>query len=512
MSSTASPRKPPGRSRADGPADESPGAPPGSVAELLQVAIPLIVSSGSLSLMHVVDRIFLTWLSVDALAAAMPAGMFHWTALAFPYGVAIYTNTFVAQYHGAGRRDRVAASLWQGIWLALAFGLALMIGAPFLSRLFSVLEHTPEVVRLESEYFAILCLGSAPMLLSATLSTFFSGRGQNSTLMWVNLFSSLVNIGLDYVLIFGFGPFPKMGIRGAALATVIANVAACAAFAYMIRRTNRRERYPFRAEQRLDAGLLRRMLRFGLPNGVQFLVDIGAYLLLVLVIGRLGTVPLAATNLAFNLNSLAFIPMMGLGTAVLTIVGRRIGEGRPEIAARSVWRAHWLSLAYMFAFAVLYVLVPDWLLAPYALSPKDAAAAAEFEQVRPVVTVLLRFVAAYAMFDAMAIVFGNGIRGAGDTRFSLVFTFLTGWFLMVVPSILAVQYAERLPNWGVLTMLSEQGASPSLWACWWAATLNITVLGVGLLIRFQGGRWRTMRVIEAHPVPDSDAEIEAAVV
>src|SRR5215218_5553285 len=94
------------------PASETPDA--GTVWELLRVALPLIISSGSLSLMHVVDRMMLTWFDVNALAASMPAGMFHWTALGFPLGVAVYTNTFIAQYQGSGRKERVAASLWQG--------------------------------------------------------------------------------------------------------------------------------------------------------------------------------------------------------------------------------------------------------------------------------------------------------------------------------------------------------------------------------------------------------------
>ncbi len=476
------------------PASETPDA--GSIRELLRVALPLIISSGSLSLMHVVDRIMLTRLDVNALAASMPAGMFHWTALGFPMGVAIYTNTFIAQYHGSGQKDRVAASLWQGIWLALAFGAILLSSAPFLSRLFVTLGHRPEVTRLEIEYFSVLCWGSAPMLLMMTLSTFFSGRGQTRIVMYVDIAASILNAILAYVFIFGFGPIPQLGIRGAALATVTANIAACAAFAYMIRKVNQEARYPFRQQRRLDGELIRRMLRFGLPNGIQMLVDIAGYLMLVLFIGKLGTVELAATNLAFNLNALAFIPMMGLGTAVLTLVGRRIGEKRPDLAEKSVWRALFLAVSYVSVFAVIYLVWPDVLLKPYAsqtppaatasMTPAELAeAAAEhppFEQVRPVVVQLLYFVAMYSVFDALAVIFGNAIRGAGDTRFSLVYTFLCGWFLMVIPSMLAVRYSDN-----------------PLWACWWAVTANIAVLGTGLGIRFRGGKWKSMTVIEQAP-------------
>jgi len=476
------------------PASETPDA--GSIRELLRVALPLIISSGSLSLMHVVDRIMLTRLDVNALAAAMPAGMFHWTALGFPLGVAVYTNTFIAQYHGSGQKARVASSVWQGIWLALGFGAILLCSAPFLSRLFVTLGHGPEVTRLEIEYFSVLCWGSAPMLLAITLSTFFSGRGQNRVVMYVDVAVSILNALLAAVFIFGFGPIPQMGIRGAAAATVTANVVACIAFGYMIHRVNRKEQYPFREQRRFDGELIRRMLRFGLPNGIQMLVDIAGYLMLVLFIGKLGTVELAATNLAFNLNALAFIPMLGLGTAVLTLVGRRIGEKRQDLAEKSVWRALFLAVSYVSVFAMIYMVWPDVLLGPYAthedpqtiaaMSPAELTAYhAEhppFEEVRPVVIKLLYFVAMYSVFDALAVIFGNAIRGAGDTRFSLIYTFLCGWFLMVMPSLLAVRYASQ-----------------PLWACWWAVTANIAALGIGMGLRFRSGKWKSMTVIEQAP-------------
>ncbi len=478
------------------PASETPDA--GTVWELLRVALPLIISSGSLSLMHVVDRMMLTWLDVNALAAAMPAGMFHWTALGFPMGVAVYTNTFIAQYQGSGRKERVAASLWQGVWLALGFGAILLTSAPFLSRLFVTLGHSPEVTRLEIEYFSVLCWGSAPMLLAITLSTFFSGRGQTRVVMYVDVAISILNAVLAYVFIFGWGPIPQMGIRGAAAATVTANVVGCIAFAWMIHRVNRKEKYPFREQRRFDGELIRRMLRFGLPNGIQMLVDIAGYLMLVLFIGKLGTVELAATNLAFNLNALAFIPMLGLGTAVLTLVGRRIGEKRADLAEKSVWRALSLAVGYVSIFAMIYLLFPDVLLTPYAAAkpPEELAAMSTeqiaaytkehppFEQVRPVVIKLLYFVAMYSVFDALAVIFGNAIRGAGDTRFSLIYTFLCGWFLMVIPSFLAVRYASP---------------DERLWTCWWAVTANIAVLGVGLGVRFRSGKWKSMTVIEQAP-------------
>ena len=151
--------------------NSSPPKPaPGSIRELLQVALPLVISSGSVTLMYVVDRIFLTWHSPEALAAAMPASMVHWTLLSVPFGVAMYTNTFVSQYDGANRPDRIAASLWQAIYLALAAGVLLALLTPLAGPIFAWGGHEPAVQALEVRYLRVLCLGSLPFLLSGALS------------------------------------------------------------------------------------------------------------------------------------------------------------------------------------------------------------------------------------------------------------------------------------------------------------------------------------------------------
>ncbi|MFO1094248.1 MAG: MATE family efflux transporter [Planctomycetaceae bacterium] len=449
----------------------------GTLRELLRVAVPLIVSSGSQSLMHVTDRIFLTRSSVDAVAASLPAGVLFWAILSLPFGTAVYTNTFVAQYTGAGKPERVAAALWQGVRFAILCGLLLACCGPFASQLLSWTGHSGRVAQIEVQYFSICCYGGLPALLSIVCSSFFSGRGRTIVVMWVNMGAAALNAVLAYLLIFGVGPFPEYGIAGAAWATNIANCCTCTLFAGLAGYAMLQEGYPLWQSWRFDRELTLRMLRYGLPTGVQYLVDVGAFLLFTVLIGRLGTSELAATTIAFNLNSLAFVPMFGLGTAVLTVVGRRMGERRIDAAARTTWCAFAVASAYMGVFIVLYLALPHLMLLPYASD--DPAKLAEFEKVRPLVVHLLRFVALYSYFDAMAIVFGSAIRGAGDSRFSLLWTFAASWTLMVLPAWLVVRYG-----------------SGQLLHCWWAVSVYIMVLGVGFLLRFRTGRWRTMSVIE----------------
>ena len=473
----------------DASTDDSPslGHKAGSLRELLSVAIPLVLSSGSLSLMHVVDRMFLTWYSEDALAASLPAGLLHWTVMSVFIGTATYVNTFVAQYDGARRKDRVVASVWQGAYLAIISGICLTaLFAPLAGPIFALAKHKPAVQALEIEYFSTLCFGATPMILAAALSTFFSGRGRTRVLMYVNFTIAVLNMGLDYGMIFGHGPFPQMGVRGAALATVISQSTGALLYVALILRERNANGYAFFKQWRFDRELFGRLLRYGLPTGVQFLSDVLGFLVFIFLIGQIGKVEQAATNLAFNLNSMAFVPMIGFGTAVLTLVGKRIGEGRPQLAVRTTWLAFGLCSVYMLTFVAIYLFLPDVILAPYAAKANPT----DFAALRPVVIQLLRFVAIYSFFDGMLIVFSSAVRGAGDTRFSLIFTLIAGWSLMVIPT------------WVIWTFFT-----PNLFAAWTAVSVYITVAGFGFLWRFKAGRWKSMRVIEA---ADDEPETEIA--
>ncbi len=447
----------------------------GSLAELLVVAFPLIISAGSFSLMNVVDRIFLARLGVDELAASMPSAMLVWTLMSLPLGVAGYTNAFVSQYEGAGQKDRFAASLWQGLWVALVGGFGLLPLIHFAPQIISVMHHAPSVQVLEVQYFQWLCPVAIPTLLNSVFSAYFAARKQTSIVMWVNVGICLLNAWLCYAMIFGWGPIPAIGMIGAALSTVIAQLVGAMILGVILVRDGSRDGYPIWETFGVDWTLLRRMIRYGVPSGVQMLMDIGSFTIFIALIGTLGTHDQAATNLAFTLNSLAFVPMFGMSTAIVTLVGHRVGEGRPELAVRTVWKAFFISGAYMLAFAAVYLSLPDLILSPF----RHESEAAQFDLIRPTAILLLKYVALYTFFDAMAIVFGSAIRGAGDTWFSLVFSMCCGWLLMVVPSVWAVRN-----GWG-------------LHGCWMAVSATVIVMGIGFLIRFQRGRWKTMKVIEA---------------
>lgn len=467
--------------------------PAGSLGELLAVALPLIASSGSQCLMNVTDRIFLTWYSQESLAAVLPAGMLNWSLISLAFGMCQYANTFVAQYEGAKQTDRVAASVWQAIYIAIAAGLLMSTAGWYANSVFNWIGHEPAVAVEEAEYFRVLAFGSIAPILATAMSTFFSGRGRTAVVMWVNLLGAMTNVVLDYGLIFGVGPFPELGIQGAAIATVLGGVAQVVAYSVLMFGPKARATYGTWSNRGWDSDLIRRFLKYGFPAGLHMFVDVAGFALFMLLVGKLGKTELAATNLAFNLNSLAFIPMLGLGIAISTLVGHRIGEGRPGLAIKTVWTAFKLSSVYMMTFAAIYVLFPALIVQPYLWKAKGDLV--EMQALQEQIALLLRFVAFYSFFDAMAIVFGSAVRGAGDTRFALVFSFLSCWTLMVGPT------------WW---MWHFHGGS--LMGSWWACSVYVLVLGLGFLARFHAGHWKAMSVIEATAVetnaePNPDAKL-----
>jgi multidrug resistance protein, MATE family len=461
----------------------SPAEGAGSYGELLKVAIPLMLSAGTQSLMHVIDRVYLTWYSSDALAASLPAGMLYWSILSLPFGIAAYVNTFVAQYDGAGKKDRVAAAVWQGVYFSAIAGVLLTLLYPFTDEIFNAIGHGPEIAAMEATYSRWLLWGTVPTLLHSALSAFYSGRGQTMVVLVVNATCVSINAVLDYAFIFGWGPIPSMGIAGAAMTDVVGECLAVLILVGLMARPAVCREYPLHRSWRWDAGLQRDLWVYGGPSGLQMLIDVAGFAAFMMMIGWLGPRELAATNLAFNLNTLSFIPVIGIGIAVSTLVGQRIGEGHPRLAIQSTWKGFVIAGGYMLTAGVIYLALPDLLIAPYALHAESES----FGDLRQTVVVLLRFVALYSFFDAMAIVFGSAIRGAGDTRFSLLLAIGSASLLLVIPTYLTW-------HWGYANLL----------LCWTYCSIYVFVLGVVYLLRFQNGAWMTMNVIHqpAAAVPE----------
>lgn len=453
---------------------------PAGGGEVLRLALPLVISTSSWTLMYFIDRVFLGWYHPEALAASLPAGMVSFLIICFFLGVASYVNTFVSQYHGANHPERIGLAVWQGLRVGLMTLPVAALAIPLAPWLFGMVGHSASVQALEVRYFQLIALGLCAMVFSQALSSFFTGRGRVRTVMFVDLAAAAVNISLDYCWIFGKAGFPAWGMDGAAYATVVAHWFQAGAFFVLFLLPRNRDTFGTWSGRRADRELFGRLWRFGAPAGLQMLLDVSGFTIFVMFLGRIGPTELTVTNLVFNINNLAFIPMLGMGIATTTLVGQRLGENRPDLAARATWSAFTLAALYVSCIGAAYVFAPNLLLAIHGMK-MDAT---QYETLRETSATLLRFVAVYCLFDMMIIVFVGALKGAGDTRFILYTS-------------LAAAIAMATAAWVVV-----EGLNGGIYAGWYVLTSVIVGLGTTYMVRFLQGKWRDMRVIEAEYLID----------
>lgn len=454
----------------------------GGYREALVIGLPLVISMISMTVMTFTDRIFLGNYSLEALGASVPAHMAAFLFLSFFMGVTEYIGVFIAQFTGSTQHEKVGKALWQGLWFTLPSGI-LLAALWFLAEpLFIWGGHPPAIRELEIVYFRILTVGSGFFLAGICLSNFYSGRGLTKTVMMVSITGMIVNIPLDYCLINGVGPFPELGIAGAGIATVIGFILPVVIYGYLIFTRENEAIFRVRSAWRLDRALFTRFLRFGLPGGVEFFLDIFAVSFFVFMVGRFGQVELASTSAVFSIYNLAFLPTIGLHVATSVMVGQAMGDRNPELAAYATKSVLHIALTYMGLMAVIFVLWPEYLLNLFRAHQESGAS---FDAVVDMGVVLMRYCAVFTLIDAVAIIYIGGLKGAGDTRVSMLMMGTASVVCMVIP----------------LTVINQMGWS-SIHGPWLCLLAYVVVLASSFMIRFRLGPWRKIELIPYEEPPE----------
>jgi MATE family multidrug resistance protein len=301
--------------------------------------------------------------------------------------------------------------------------------------------------------------------------------------MLVQVAGFILNGFLSYGFIFGRFGCPAWGAPGAAVATAGAQGIVFAALAMIFLRPAHRERHWTWRARFFERDLFGRLIRFGLPEGLRFVVEMVAFTVFLFIVGRVGETELAATNIVWRLNGFAFFPLIGLARAIAVLVGHAQGLSRPELAARATYRGVLISEAWMLFTAAVFLLAPRQLM---AIFNNDAGVAPqETEQIVALGVVLLRFVALYCVLDGLNVIFLGALQGAGDTRWT--FAAACGIYTIFLGMLVAMDHyhASLYQLWGVMTFFVMAQA-----LIWFA--------------RFRVGRWRTMRVIEPSVAENSD--------
>jgi MATE family multidrug resistance protein len=446
-------------------------------AEVTRVCLPLVMGMGATMVMEFTDRVFLANYSVAAISAALPAGIAAFLCMSFLGGVGGYISVFIAQYNGAGRNERIGTALWQGLYFTLLAGLILVALSIYAAGpLFALAGHSMEVRVLEEVYFNILCRGAILHVASHTLSGFFTGRGMTRPVMVSNFVGMAVNIPLDYALINGVWGLPELGIAGAALATVISWGVIVLILAGAVFTKNHERRFAVFSGRTFDTVIFSRLLRFGIPGAMQFSIDIFAFTFFILIVGRIGTVELAATNIVLAINSLAFMPALGFSYGVSSLVGQALGRGKPDEARRTTWSGVHILCGFSLLLDLLFIFSPQAIISLFIPS---GSLQAEYAQIMPLAINLLRVVAAYILLDALYMTFSAVLKGAGDTRFIMWSVGVVSFFAMLLPLYVGIEIFQ----WGICF-------------AWYCVLFYVALLFVLSAFRYRQGKWQQMLVVE----------------
>jgi len=374
--------------------------------ELIRLAWPITVSTLSYSAMTLAGTLLVAYVGKDELAGVGLAGVIAFTLLCFAMGMLRGVKTVVAQALGAGRGDQVDDYLGAGVAFALVMGALAVATAWLVAPLIAQLCASPRAGAFAVTYLRLRTLSAPALLAYAALRETRYGEGDAATPMRAAIVGNVLNVALACVLIFGF----DLGVTGAALATVVGEVVQLAVLAWPMRSRLRRLRL------RRDAA--RVVWRQGAPTGLQFIMEVGSFLLLTATVARMSSADGAAHQMVLQIVNVSFLPAHAIAEATSVLVGQAVGAGRYELVRRVAIRALALGAAYSGGCLVVLAIAGGQIVT--AMSNGDHALAAT-------ATTLVHVALAFLVADAANVIARGVLRGAGDVRFPAVIGVITAW-------------------------------------------------------------------------------------
>lgn len=454
----------------------------GSYREVWDLAYPAIITMVSQTVMWTVDSAMVGHVGKTELAAVGLGGLMVWTLYSFFVGVSYSVSTFVAQSFGARQFTQCSKYMWNSIYLGLAAGLCILIIREFNWWTVDLLGPAPDVKVLCVEYAGIRMLSAPFFILQYTFSNFFRGLGDTKTPMKVMILANFVNIVLDYFLIFGNGPFPALGVQGAAWATFAANIVSAVVFVGITFSSRYRKDYQLFRHWRPDKVHIGRLVKIGIPIGIHYVLDMGSFLVFSAYVGRMGTEQLAANQIVIQVLALSFMPCHGFSVAATTLMGQYIGAGHPGLAKKSSYATLRLGLFYSGLIGAIYLLFPEFLVRIFNDDPMVLYFGKR----------LILIAALFQFFDAIQMICAGALRGAGDTKTPMVLALGGGWFLFLP---LGYLFGSVL-GWGVV-------------GAWGGAAIYVIFLGSAMFTRLRMGGWKTISLVDTGGSSGDDTRPDA---
>jgi MATE family multidrug resistance protein len=446
--------------------------PPSPLRQLTQLALPIVAVNLGQMLMSVVDTLMVGRISAEAIAAVALGTLFFFAAAISGEGILLALDPLISQAVGAGDGVGQARGLQRGIVLAVLLtvpaALFLLVSPPLMVAL-----RQPEgVVPLARAYVWILIPGVLPFYLFIALRQTLQAMGRVRPVLLTMLAANLLNVALNYLLIFGKLGLPALGVAGSAWATTLSRWFMVGVLAWVAWPLLKPLVQPWQPESR-DPAPLRRMAWLGLPIAGQRMLEYLTFGLTALAMGWIGTSALAGHQIALNLAAVSYMIPLGIGGAGAVLVGRAVGAGSPAQARRFALLAMVLGGGVMVVGGAAFIALPGALARLYTSDPRAMAVA----------TTLLPLAGAFAVFDGLQAVGLGVLRGLADTRVPMLINLLGYW-------------AIGLPAGIILAFPLGMGAA----GLWWGLVIGLGVVALLLIYRIRVRFARDMRRVEVEGV------------
>ncbi len=451
----------------------------GGIKQMLAIALPMVISQSCDTIMIFTGRLFLAKLHPEFMNAAMGGGLTVFMMMSFFIGLTGYSSALVAQYLGAGRKEDCAKVITQAAIISFIAYLPILACAPLAGRMFAFMGISPDQLGPQTTYFNIMLYGVIISLLRTCLSCFFSGIGKTKVIMIASLTAMLVNVAFSYILIFGKFGMPALGIAGAGYAMLLGGFSGLLILAGAYFSPKNWTTFSLSTSFRFDLDVIKKLLHFGTPTGLELFLTIVAFNGMVLIFHTHGLVTATAATIMLNWDLVSFVPLVGLEIAVTSMVGRFMGADKPDIAHKAVMAGLKIGCVYSAVIFVLFVGFPQTLIGIFQPSvPSDV-----FNQAFPTALFMLRVASLYVLVEAMLIVFIGALRGAGDTFWAMSISVGIHW-VMVGGLFIALRGLHLSAEFG------------------WSFVVMIFILLFFLVyLRYRTGQWRSIKVVEQTPGP-----------
>ena len=410
--------------------------------------------------MQFTNGLMVSRLGSEPLAAQLSGSTIYLTFIAFFLGCLTCLNAFVSQSYGSKNFARVGLYGWQGLWFALASGGVLLLTVPFARTIFEILGHEETLIQLEVPYFQILMAGSMIALGAKALGNFFMGIQKPIIPVTTAIIGYIVNIGVNYVLIFGHFGFPQLGLVGSAIGVVVGTTCEFVLNFVIFLTSKKLREFEIKKQIKCAPALLKDFIKIGAPAGATFVSDQLLWMVfMVAIIGSFGTEYLASMAIVNQYWRLCFVPASAIAIATTTLVGFYVGAKQFKVAVRRAFAALLLVESLMIGSGVFLLLWKDTMIGWFN-STNDPV-------VYEITSSFLVFVVLMLAFHAMTLVFLSALRGLKDTFVPSVAQLVTGWGIGIG---------------GALILITANVGGYS--APWIAVVLYMALFGIILFLRF----------------------------